>query len=139
MHTPRHNPDTAKRHYPGGIIANSTIPSEFISKAPSGSNSNAPPPRNGLGRSTFLAVTFLTALSAYTSGPLFPPSPISLLFPCPAPPASDPNSDESKAYLEDLEKQMLSLPILEELRKASDANEWHEALKTVHTSLFEAI
>ncbi|KAL0065514.1 hypothetical protein AAF712_007424 [Marasmius tenuissimus] len=106
-------------------------PTLNAAKAPppsSGSNSNAPPPRNGLGRSTFLAVTFLTALSAYTLGSLFPPSPISLLFPHPAPaPASDPNSDESKAYLEDLEKRMLSLPFLEELRKASDANEWYEA------------
>ncbi|KAG7093885.1 hypothetical protein E1B28_007524 [Marasmius oreades] len=82
---------------------------------------------HGVGRKIFLAVTVLTTLSAYAIGSLFPPSPIRLLFPRPGPPPSEPNSEESKAYVEDLEKQMLSLPLLEEMRKAPDAREWYEA------------
>ncbi|KAF9268997.1 Thioesterase/thiol ester dehydrase-isomerase [Marasmius fiardii PR-910] len=92
-------------------------------------NSPPPPPRNhGIGRNTVLAISVLTALSAYTLGSLFPPSPLSLLFPRPGPPPpDDPNSEESKIYLENLEKKMLSLPLLQQMRCAPDAKEWYEA------------
>ncbi|KAL0572086.1 hypothetical protein V5O48_009880 [Marasmius crinis-equi] len=98
------------------------------SSPPPATSSSSPPPKNGAGRSAFLAVTFITALSAYALGSLFPPTPVSVLFPRPAPaPPSDPDSEESKNYVDELEKEMLSLPFLEELRKAPDAQDWYEA------------
>ncbi|KAK7019161.1 hypothetical protein VNI00_018193 [Paramarasmius palmivorus] len=87
--------------------------------------SNAP---SHIRRNTFLAVTLFTAISAYTIGSLFPPPPVTLLFPRPAPPPpSDPNSPESQAYIADLEQQLVNLPLLQKLRESPDAHEWYEA------------
>ncbi|KAE9389350.1 Thioesterase/thiol ester dehydrase-isomerase, partial [Gymnopus androsaceus JB14] len=68
------------------------------------------------------------SLTAYAFGSLYPPPPLALLSPSPAPaPPSDPSSPESIAHTNAIEKQLLSLPLLESLRAAPDANEWYEA------------
>uniref|UniRef100_A0A0W0F415 Thioesterase domain-containing protein n=1 Tax=Moniliophthora roreri TaxID=221103 RepID=A0A0W0F415_MONRR len=86
-----------------------------------------PPTPNHIRRNTFLAATLITAVSAYVIGSFFPPPPVSLLFPRPAPaPPSDVNSPECQTYLAELEKEMLSLPLLEQMRNAPDAREWYE-------------
>lgn len=65
---------------------------------------------------------------AATLGAIYPPPPISILFPRAAPgPPADPLSPESVAYTVDLEEQLQRLPMLQALRTASDANEWYEA------------
>lgn len=84
-----------------------------------------PPSHRGI-----LAVTLtaFASLSAYAFGSLYPPPPLALLFPKPAPaPPSDPASPESIAHTEAIEKQLLSLPLLESLRAAPNAKEWYEA------------
>ncbi|KAJ3923200.1 HotDog domain-containing protein [Lentinula edodes] len=67
------------------------------------------------------------SLTAYTVGSIYPPPPLSLLFPSPAPAPPDPTSLESLEYTASLEKELLSLPLLQSLRAAPDAKEWYEA------------
>ncbi|KAH7880034.1 HotDog domain-containing protein, partial [Lentinula edodes] len=67
------------------------------------------------------------SLTAYTVGSIYPPPPLSLLFPSPAPAPPDPTSFESLEYTASLEKELLSLPLLQSLRTAPDAKQWYEA------------
>ncbi|KAJ7084625.1 HotDog domain-containing protein [Mycena belliarum] len=93
--------------------------------------STVPPPqssRRPLG--TLATISFAAGLSigAYTVGALFPPTPISLLYPRPAPPPpSDANSPESLAYTAALEAELQALPALLAQRTRADAGEWYEA------------
>ncbi|KAJ7434860.1 HotDog domain-containing protein [Mycena latifolia] len=90
--------------------------------------------------STFAAVSLAAGFSvgAYALGALFPPSPISLLYPRPAPPPpSDPTSPESLAITAALEAELQSLPVLREHRSREDAAEWYEARP--HSALPEAV
>ncbi|KAJ3734079.1 mitochondrial protein [Lentinula guzmanii] len=74
-----------------------------------------------------LTLTAFASLTAYTVGSVYPPPPLSLLFPSPAPAPPDPTSPDSLEYTVSLEKQLLSLPLLQSLRAAPDAKEWYEA------------
>ncbi|KAJ3996602.1 HotDog domain-containing protein [Lentinula boryana] len=74
-----------------------------------------------------LTLTTFASLTAYTVGSVYPPPPLSLLFPSPSPAPPDPTSPESLEYTVSLEKQLLSLPLLQSLRAAPDAKEWYEA------------
>ncbi|TFK62371.1 Thioesterase/thiol ester dehydrase-isomerase [Pluteus cervinus] len=88
---------------------------------------NAEVPRSGWGTfAKFTAATVL-GLGAYTLGSIYPPLPLTILFPRAAPaPPSDPDSAESKAYTQALEKSMLALPILEHHRSQPEAADWYE-------------
>jgi hypothetical protein len=66
------------------------------------------------------------SLGAYTLGAIFPPAPLSILFPRAAPAPPDPASPESIAYTESLESQLQTLPLLQSLRQRVDADEWYE-------------
>ncbi|KAF9060703.1 HotDog domain-containing protein [Rhodocollybia butyracea] len=92
---------------------------------------SSPPPR----RLGFLSITLtaFVSLTAYAVGSIYPASPLAFLYPAPAPgPPADPHSPESLEYTAAIEKQLLSLPLLESLRAASDANEWYEAQRRVN-------
>ena len=66
-------------------------------------------------------------LAAYTLGALFPPQPLTLLAPRPAPgPPPDINSPSSLEYTAKLESELQSLPLLRSLRSQPDADEWYE-------------
>lgn len=68
----------------------------------------------------------LSAVAAML-GAIYPPPPISILFPRAAPgPPADPFSPESVAYTENLEEKLQSLPYLEKERQRPDAREWYE-------------
>ncbi|KAJ7288631.1 HotDog domain-containing protein [Mycena rebaudengoi] len=78
---------------------------------------------------SLMTVSVVTAVSlaAYALGSIYPPRPISLLYPRPAlPPPSDPTSPESLAYIERLEAELQALPALKALRRRADADEWYE-------------
>ena len=67
------------------------------------------------------------SLVAGTLGAIYPPSPISILFPRVAPgPPADPDSPESKAYTLSLEEKLQTLPELKKLREREDAKDWYE-------------
>ncbi|KAF6741933.1 mitochondrial protein [Ephemerocybe angulata] len=75
---------------------------------------------------TVSAAVGLSAVAA-TLGAIYPPPPISILFPRAAPgPPADPLSPESVAYTDELEKKLQSLPYLKELRERQDSAEWYE-------------
>ncbi|KAJ7106790.1 hypothetical protein C8R43DRAFT_1140438 [Mycena crocata] len=64
---------------------------------------------------------------AYALGSLYPPTPISLLYPRPAPPPpADPTSPESPAYSSGLEQKLQALPALQTQCTRADADEWQE-------------
>ncbi|KAJ7091023.1 HotDog domain-containing protein [Mycena epipterygia] len=84
---------------------------------------------------TFAAASLVTAasLGAYALGSLYPPAPISLLYPHPAPPPpADPNSAESIAYAQALEAGLQALPMLNAHRARADAEEWYETRPHQH-------
>ena len=86
-----------------------------------------PPPssRPGFLRSFLLVGT--VSLGAYTAGALFPHPYFTFIAPRPAPgPPSDPDSPDALAYTADLERTLQSLPLLQSLRTAPDANDWYE-------------
>ncbi|TFK38820.1 HotDog domain-containing protein [Crucibulum laeve] len=74
-----------------------------------------------------IALASILALGAYTLGSIYPPTPLSVLFPRPAPPPPNSDSPESRTYTENLETQLQNLPFLQEHRSKEDANEWYEA------------
>ncbi|KAF7353969.1 4HBT domain-containing protein [Mycena venus] len=79
--------------------------------------------------STFATISLVSAVSlgAYTLGAIYPPPPLSLLYPRPAPPPpSDATSPESLAYTAALEVELQALPALRALREEADADEWYE-------------
>ncbi|KAJ7494213.1 HotDog domain-containing protein [Mycena galericulata] len=79
--------------------------------------------------SPLATVSLVTAVSlgAYALGAIYPPTPISLLYPRPAPaPPSDAKSPESLAYTAALEEELQALPALQAYRSAKDAEEWYE-------------
>ncbi|KAJ6610798.1 HotDog domain-containing protein [Mycena sp. CBHHK59/15] len=79
--------------------------------------------------STLATASLVTvvSLAAYALGAVYPPPPISLLYPRPAPaPPSDANSPESVAHIEALEAELQSLPALKALRERPDADQWYE-------------
>ena len=83
------------------------------------------PARPGILR-TFLLVGTVS-LGAYTAGAIFPHPYFTFIAPRPAPgPPSDPNSPDSLAYTADLERTLQSLPVLQSLRTAPDADDWYE-------------
>ncbi|KAJ7434310.1 HotDog domain-containing protein [Mycena galericulata] len=99
----------------------------------SASTSSYPPKSRGLG--TFATVSLVTAasLAAYALGAFYPPAPLSLLYPRPAPaPPADATSPESLAYLEKLEAELQSLPALNSLRTRADAGEYYETRPQAH-------
>ncbi|THU93997.1 Thioesterase/thiol ester dehydrase-isomerase [Dendrothele bispora CBS 962.96] len=82
------------------------------------------PRRRGL---LALTLSAFASLTAYTAGSIYPPPSLSLLFPKPAPaPPTDPASQEYLTATARIEKELHSLPLLQSLRSASDANEWYE-------------
>ena len=74
-----------------------------------------------------ISLALLLSGTGYALGSISPPSAISLLFPRPAPPPLDPNSDEATQYLESLENQLQSLPLLRSLRNRPDKDSWYES------------
>ncbi|KAJ3985451.1 HotDog domain-containing protein [Lentinula detonsa] len=95
---------------------------------PSGpATTNSQSPSHSRRRLLTLTLTAFASLTAYTVGSVYPPPPLSLLFPSPSPAPPDPTSSESLEYTVSLEKQLLSLPLLQSLRAAPDAKEWYEA------------
>ncbi|KAJ7111630.1 HotDog domain-containing protein [Mycena crocata] len=87
------------------------------------------PPSSRRSFSPLATVSLVTGISlgAYLLGAVFPPSPISLLYPQPAPPPpSDATSTESLAYTAALEAELQTLPMLQAHRAQPDAGEWYE-------------
>ncbi|KAJ7606031.1 HotDog domain-containing protein [Roridomyces roridus] len=73
-------------------------------------------------------------LGAYALGSLYPPAPLALLYPQPAPPPpADPNSPAARAHTAALESALQSLPQLTALRTAADSGDWYEMRP--HTTL----
>jgi len=68
----------------------------------------------------------VAAVVAGTLGAIYPPIPLTILFPRAAPGPPNPDSPESKEYCRDLEKEMLDLPVLKELRESADHQDWYE-------------
>ncbi|KAF9042281.1 HotDog domain-containing protein [Panaeolus papilionaceus] len=92
---------------------------------------STPPPSGQIQRhwrplATFSAVA-VASVVAGTLGAIYPPPPISILFPRAAPgPPADANSPESLAYSAQLEEKLQQLELLNELRGREDANDWYE-------------
>ncbi|TFK33789.1 HotDog domain-containing protein [Crucibulum laeve] len=85
-----------------------------------------PPPRPKRHPFATLAVSSAIALGAYTFGSIYPPTPLSILFPRPAPAPPNPDSPEAQAYTERLEAELQTLPALQEHRLRADAKDWYE-------------
>ncbi|KAJ6566946.1 HotDog domain-containing protein [Mycena capillaripes] len=91
-----------------------------------------------LGTIGTISLVSAVSLSAYILGAVYPPPPISLLYPRPAPPPpSDVNSAESLAYIAALEAELQALPALRTLREGADADEWYETRP--HMAIPEAV
>ncbi|KAF9482936.1 Thioesterase/thiol ester dehydrase-isomerase [Pholiota conissans] len=90
------------------------------------SYSTSQPPRHKRSLGTLAAVT-VASLVAGTLGAIYPPPPLSILFPRAAPgPPAEPDSPESQAYSSSLEEQLQELEALQQLRRKDDAREWYE-------------
>ncbi|RDB27286.1 hypothetical protein Hypma_004371 [Hypsizygus marmoreus] len=90
-------------------------------------HTNSPPPVQPPSRTLVaLSAVAATSIAAYTTGSIYPPSTLSLLFPRAAPAPLDPNTPEANIYTSSLEQSLQSLPLLSSLRKKSDANDWYE-------------
>jgi acyl-coenzyme A thioesterase PaaI-like protein len=66
------------------------------------------------------------SLVAGTLGAIYPPTPLSILFPRPAPPPLAQDTPEAVAYTASLEEMLQNLALLKELREMDDAAEWYE-------------
>jgi hypothetical protein len=66
------------------------------------------------------------SLVAGTLGAIYPPTPLSILFPRPAAPSLAPDTPETVAYTANLEETLQKLPLLKELRERDDAADWYE-------------
>jgi len=80
-----------------------------------------------------LSAVAISSVVAGTLGAIYPPPPLSILFPrvSPGPPA-DPDSPESLEYTASLEKKLQTLPVLNTLRNRGDAEEWYETRPYQH-------
>ena len=87
---------------------------------------SASPPRRRPTLGTVAAVT-VASVVAGTLGAIYPPPPISILFPRVAPgPPAEPDTPQSVAYTQSLEDQLQTLPYLQNLRGQGDTQEWYE-------------
>ena len=73
-----------------------------------------------------LAAGLTIAIACYTVGSLYPPELATYISPRAAPGPPDPSLPSSIEYVNDLEKQLNELPIVQSLRTAPDADEWYE-------------
>ncbi|KAF8959848.1 HotDog domain-containing protein [Flammula alnicola] len=89
------------------------------------STSPPPHPRHGRPLVTFAAVA-VAAVVAGTLGAIYPPPPISILFPRAHLRHRQPDSPESQAITRSLEEQLQDLPYLKQLRERDDAKAWYE-------------
>ncbi|KAJ7124703.1 HotDog domain-containing protein [Mycena filopes] len=97
------------------------------------STSPTAPPSRRLGALAAISLFSGISLGSYAVGALYPPTPISLLYPRPAPPPpADINSAESLAYSAALESELQALPALQALRASADAAEWYETRPHEH-------
>ncbi|KIY63393.1 Thioesterase/thiol ester dehydrase-isomerase [Cylindrobasidium torrendii FP15055 ss-10] len=77
----------------------------------------------------------LAGLGLYTVGALYPPEELRLLYPISAPPPiADHNSPEAIEHTQNLEAALQSLPLLQAVREAPDANEWYETRPYANTA-----
>lgn len=84
--------------------------------------------RRGWGSLATITAGAVLSTTAYTIGSIYPPTPLSILFPRAAPaPPDDPTSPESLAYTDSLEKHLQNIPLLQSLRQQIDKDEWYEA------------
>ncbi|KAJ7663655.1 HotDog domain-containing protein [Mycena rosella] len=96
------------------------------------------PSRRSFSPLATVSLATVISLGAYTLGGLFPPPPISLLYPGPASPTpADATSPESLAYTAALEAELQALPALHTLRTRADAAEWYETRP--HSALPDAV
>jgi len=63
---------------------------------------------------------------AGTLGAVYPPTPLTILFPRPAGAALTPDTPEAAAHTARLEETLQDLPLLKELRGRDDAADWYE-------------
>ncbi|KAF7317563.1 4HBT domain-containing protein [Mycena kentingensis (nom. inval.)] len=83
--------------------------------------------RRSLGTLSTLSIAATTGIACYALGALYPPTPITLLYPRPAPaPPADATSPSSLAYTAALEAELQALPQLAAHRTRADAAEWYE-------------
>jgi hypothetical protein len=88
------------------------------------SAANPPSSRRSFGILGTISLVSAVSLGAYTFGAIYPPPPLSLLYPRPAPPPpADVTSPESLAYTAALEAELQALPVLREMRTCADADE----------------
>jgi acyl-coenzyme A thioesterase PaaI-like protein len=76
----------------------------------------SPPPRQQRGGLVRALALGLFGASAYALGSIYPPSLVSLLYPQPAPPRLAADSPEGKAHTQRIEKELLALPEVAQLR-----------------------
>ncbi|KAJ7184695.1 HotDog domain-containing protein [Mycena filopes] len=105
-------------------------PPHLVFRAVSSTSASSPtPPSSSRPFGTFATISLLSAFSlgAYTLGALYPPGPISLLYPRAAPPPpADATSPASLAYTAALEAELQALPALLAHRALPDADAWYE-------------
>ncbi|KAF7324192.1 4HBT domain-containing protein [Mycena kentingensis (nom. inval.)] len=103
------------------------IPTSPRVTSPSLYSTSSSSTRRRLSTLSTLSIAATVGIAGYTFGALYPPSPISLLYPRPAPPPpTDASSPSSLAYTAALEAELQSLPLLNAHRARSDAEEWYE-------------
>ncbi|KAJ7029695.1 HotDog domain-containing protein [Mycena alexandri] len=101
----------------------------LIARTAATTPASIPTPPSSRPFGTFATISLVSAFSlgAYTLGALYPPPPISLLYPRPAPPPpADATSPESLAHIAALETELQALPALHAHRTLPDAEEWYE-------------
>ena len=76
-----------------------------------------------------VSVVSSLALTTYTFGALYPPTPFTYLSPRIAPPPPDPDHPDALTYIASLEEQLHKLPLLAQHRQQTsleDGNAWYE-------------
>ncbi|PWN98681.1 Thioesterase/thiol ester dehydrase-isomerase, partial [Tilletiopsis washingtonensis] len=82
----------------------------------------SPPPRQQRGGLVRALALGLFGASAYALGSIYPPSLVSLLYPQPAPPRLAADSPEGKAHTQRIEKELLALPEVAQLRSLATSH-----------------
>ncbi|KAJ7711898.1 HotDog domain-containing protein [Mycena metata] len=103
--------------------------SHLIVRTATTTSTSTPTPPSSRPFGTFATISLVSAFSlgAYTLGSLYPPPPISLLYPRAAPPPpTDATSPEALAHIAALEKELQALPALRAHRALPDTEEWYE-------------
>ncbi|KAI0068991.1 acetylornithine and succinylornithine aminotransferase [Artomyces pyxidatus] len=107
-----------------------STPPRFRAPGPARAYTSAahPPPQRSRYLSTFLNASALISfgLSAYVIGAVYPLPLLTYISPRIAPPPPDPDHPDSKLYLQKLEEELHSLPLLADHRSTEDAHEWYE-------------